>query len=253
MPSGTGEDSMSGKIFKRIGFGAFTLVLALSLAWSAELPMQDQGATYSKMAPLEHYLIADRKAEIALAQSAAPPSISADATVLVLTKLGYETAVKGENGFVCLVDRAWQAPFSDPEFWNPKVRAPICLNPQAARSVLPIQLKRTELALAGLSRTDIMTRIKTVSEGKVPESGAMSYMMSRDQYLGDPYLHWHPHLMFYLPNTLASGDWGANLPNSPVMASPEQLPDGSRELRIVFVVPVSNWSDGTADASHEKH
>ncbi|MCI0662264.1 MAG: hypothetical protein L0220_14435, partial [Acidobacteria bacterium] len=99
---------------------------------------------------------------------------------------------------------------------------------------------------------EIMARIKTFSEGKVPEIGAMSYMMSRDQYLGDTFRHWHPHLMFYLPNTIAGGDWGANLPNSPVMASPGELPDGSREPGIVFLVPVSNWSDGTADAGHEK-
>lgn len=55
------------------------------------------------MAPLEQYLIQDRKAEIALAQSAAPESISRDAEVLVLGRHGYETAVKGKNGFVCIV------------------------------------------------------------------------------------------------------------------------------------------------------
>jgi hypothetical protein len=118
---------MSGKIFKTIEFGAFTLALALSVAWPARAPAQDRGATYHKMAPLEQCLMADGKAETALAQSAAPPSISADATVMVLTQRGYETAVNGKNGFVCLVDRVWQAPVADPEFWNPKVRAPVCL------------------------------------------------------------------------------------------------------------------------------
>jgi hypothetical protein len=247
--------AMSKRIFRTIEFGVLTLALVLSVAWSARAQAQDRGATYPKMAPLEQYLIADRKAEIALAQSAAPPSISADATVMVLTQRGYETAAKGKNGFVCLVDRAWQAPFTDPEFWNPKVRAPICLNPQAARSVLPLQLKRTELVLAGLSKTEIMARIKTASDEKkvgLPEVGAMSYMMSRDQYLGDEFRHWHPHLMFYAPNTVEGRDWGANLSNSPVMATPDRLPDGGREPVIIFLVTVSNWSDGMADARHEK-
>jgi hypothetical protein len=248
---------MSGKIFKTIGFGAFTFAVALSMAWSAMAQAQDRGATYSKMAPLEQYLMADRNAEIALARSAAPPSISNDATVMVLTQRGYETAVKGKNGFVCLVDRAWQAPFADPEFWNPKGRSPVCLNPQAARSVLPIQLKRTELALAGLSKTEIFSRIKTAIDKKElgpPEIGAMSYMMSPspDQYLNDADPHFRPHLMFYVPNTTEGGDWGANLPKSPVMVGPVSVPGGGREPLITFVVPVGNWSDGTAATGHEK-
>ena len=61
---------------------------------------------YPSMAPLEQYLMADRNAEIALARSAAPPSISRDAEVMVLGSHGYETAVKGKNGFVCIVERS---------------------------------------------------------------------------------------------------------------------------------------------------
>ena len=43
----------------------------------------------------------DRDAEIALARSAAPDAISHDASVIVLTRHGYETAVQGKNGWVC--------------------------------------------------------------------------------------------------------------------------------------------------------
>jgi hypothetical protein len=39
-------------------------------------------------------------------------------------------------------------PFDHPEFWNPKIRGPICFNPPAARSVWPLTIKRTELVLA---------------------------------------------------------------------------------------------------------
>jgi len=145
---------------------------------------------YLSMAPLEQYLIKDPETEITLARTAAPLSISKDAEILVLTAGGYRTAVKGKNGFVCLVDRSWQAPFSDPEFWNPRLRAPVCLNPQAARSVLPIQIKRTELALAGVTKSEIMTRLWAAINAKAlptPEAGAMSYIRTRSrQMIGVP-------------------------------------------------------------------
>jgi len=83
-----------------------------------------------------------------LARSAAPDSISRDATILVLGRQGYETAVEGKNGFVCMVERGWMAAFDWPEFWNPKVRAAGCLNPQAARSILPIALVRSRMGMA---------------------------------------------------------------------------------------------------------
>jgi hypothetical protein len=161
----------------------FSAVAAIAVLFATPGLGWSQTTSYPSMAPLEQYLMADRNSEIALARSAAPPAISKQATVLVLTRRGYETAVKGANGFVCLVDRAWQDPsFAEAEFWNQKIRAPTCLNPQAVRSVLPVAHKRTELALAGRSRTEIMDRIKAAHESKEfgpPESGAMCYMMSK--------------------------------------------------------------------------
>jgi hypothetical protein len=113
---------------------AATMVLGVS--W--DLRAQDSKNVYPGMAPLEKYLISERDTEIALARSAAPEAISGDATILVLGRHGYETAFKGKNGFVCMVERAWTAPFDDPGFWNPKNRSPICLNPPAVHSILPI-------------------------------------------------------------------------------------------------------------------
>ncbi|HEU5135791.1 MAG TPA: hypothetical protein VFU13_11650 [Steroidobacteraceae bacterium] len=207
-------------------------------------------------APIEQYLIADRNAEVALARSAAPAAISRDATVLVLTRRGYETAMTGKNGFVCLVDRAWQSMVADADFWNPKVRAPVCLNPQATRSVLPIHRKRTEWALAGLAKSEIATRMRAAIGAKelpLPDTGSMSYMMSKEQYLGDQDPHWRPHLMFYIPSTVRGADWGANLPASPVVATPDQLPDGTRDPVIVFMVPAGEWSDGTPAGAHRSN
>src|SRR5712671_6071619 len=178
---------MDQKIVRTIALGSFALVVVLSTAWQA--PAQDAKAPYPSMAPLNQYLM-DRNAEIALGRSAAPEAISRDADVLVLGRHGYETAVKGKNGFVCAVERGWMGPFNGDDaanFWNPKIRGPICFNPPAARSILPLTYKRTEMILAGQSKAQIIDGVKTFIKQELPplEPGAMCYMMSRDQYLSD--------------------------------------------------------------------
>jgi hypothetical protein len=224
-----------------------TAAAAATAATAAPDPAK---TTYSKMAPLAEYLM-DRDAEIALAKSAAPAPISDNATVLVLTTRGYEEAVAGKNGFVCLVERSWVGPFDAPEFWNPTGRAPECLNPPAARSALPVNLKRTEMALAGLSMEQMVARLKELVAQKAfpaPEIGAMSYMMSKHQHLSDAAGHWHPHLMFYVPGDMGPSVWGANLPGeSPVYKDSEGvLPGGGYLPWTLFFVPVAKWSDGTS-------
>lgn len=221
--------------------GALLLVFAVSAAWPTQA--QENKSPYPSMAPLAQYLMNDRNAEIALARSAAPKSISGDATILVLGQHGYETAVEGKNGFVCIVERLWTAPFDHPEFWNPRGRGPICYNPAAARSVLLYTFKRTELALAGLTNAQMHDRIKAAVASKelpTPEPGAMSYMLSKEGYLNDQVGHWVPHLMFHIPKT-DGASWGANLPGSPVVLDDRELP----EPETIFMVPVDKWSDGT--------
>jgi hypothetical protein len=222
-------------------------VFVIAVVVSAVLPAraQDRTTSYRSMAPLEQYLMADRDAEIALARSAAPASISRDATVMVLGRHGYTTAVEGKNGFVCVVERGWMSPFDAPQFWNPKMRGPICFNPAAAHSILPLTLKRTDLVLSGLSKAQVREGIRTALNAKeIPtlEPGAMSYMMSKDGYLGDGVGHWHSHLMFYVPLTKPES-WGADLPGSPVLLSPQFR--GAPEPLTEFMIPVSVWSDGT--------
>lgn len=198
--------------------------------------------SYPAMAPIGEYLIASKTQEIALARSAAPASISDHAEVLVLGKQGYDIAVKGTNGFVCLVVRSWDNDFEKSGFWNPKMRAPFCDNAAAARSVLPRYLTRTEWILAGVSKTEIQNRERTelkAGKFKAPEPGSLCYMMSRQQYLNDKGKSWRPHVMFYLPSTQDSS-WGANLQGSPV------LMDHQYDDHIsVFMVLVPIWSDGT--------
>jgi hypothetical protein len=198
------------------------------------------------MAPLAEYLM-PRDAEVALARSAAPAAISDKAEIRVLTRNGLEVAAQGSNGFVCLVERGWTAGFDDPVFWNPRIRGPICFNPAAVASVLPAHIERTNWAVAGVSREEMERRTQnSAAVNTPPAGGAMSYMMSKQQYLSDDGSHhWHPHLMFWVLRAAAS-DWGANLPGSPVLG-------GAHEIGAVttFFVPVGKWSDGTAaDMAH---
>src|SRR5271168_1982445 len=234
-----------------IAIKGFALLAVLGTAQHAMA--QDATTTYPTMAPIEQYLM-DRDAEIALARSAAPDAISHDASVIVLTRHGYETAVEGKNGWVCWVGRSWLATFDNPEFWSPKVRAADCLNPPAARSVLPYAYKRTELLLAGRSKLEVIAAIKAAIDKKeLPplEQGTISYMMSKGSYLTDGGGHNMPHLMFF--QTAKDGEaWGANLTNSPIMAvnywclSPDAYPQlESFPPLSVFLIGVDKWSDGT--------
>jgi len=229
-----------------IGSAFLMLAIICALAGSGRMQAQDSKNPYPNMAPLEQYLISDRDAEIALARSAAPDSISHDATILVLGKHGYETAVEGKNGFVCVVERAWAASFNDPGFWNPKIRSPICYNPPAAHSVLPLIIKRTEVIVAGApkSKAQIQELEKDAYARKeLPttlEPGAMAYMISKEAYLTDAGSHNLAHLMYYTP-VMEKAKWGADEPNSPVIL----LETGPPQPFTVFIVPTGKWSDGT--------
>src|ERR1700723_983093 len=241
----TQEEVMNRKRFQAIASLSVALILILDAGWQARA--QDAKGPYPKMAPLEQYLM-DRDAEIAMASSAAPEAISRDADVLVLGRHGYETAVKGKNGFVCLVERGWMGSFDGEyaaNFWNPKIRGPVCYNPPAARSILPLTYKRTEMILAGQSKTQIIDGIKAFIKQELPplEPGAIAYMLSKDQYLTDDGdHHWMAHLMFYTP-LMDGAVWGADLPKSPVILNPQF--SGAPEPIDVFIVPVGRWSDGS--------
>ena len=197
-------------------------------------------AKYPKMASVDQYLM-DRQAEVGLAKSAAPGSVSRKAEVLILGRRGFEPAVKGTNGFVCIVGRGWTAA-PDAEFWNPKVRVPMCVNAAAARSYLLRVTKITVLALSGSSRAEVEHAMAAAIESKeLPpmEPGAMCFMVSKLGYGGDSVPHWPPHLMFFYTD-LDSATWGANLKGSPVIAVTDPM-----EHLTQFVIPVQQWSDGT--------
>lgn len=232
----------------RKSFLVATGLLAAALA----LPASGRAASalYPQMGPLSRYLMTDRRAEIALARTAAPPAISRDATVLVFTPRGYVTAEKGTNGFTCLVERSWTSPFGSDEFWNFKNRSPICYNPPASRTVLLYTLRRADLVVAGRSKATMLASVRAAVARKqlpVPEPGSMAYMLSKLGYLADGAGAWVPHLMIFAPQSESAGkgaSWGADLPGSPIVFDTTHriLP----EPETIFMIPVGHWSDGTA-------
>jgi hypothetical protein len=244
--------TMRKKKVGAVAIKSYALLVVLGtayLAMSQQAMPQDATTPYPKMAPVEQYLMADRSAEIALARSAAPESISRDAEVLVLGRHGFETAVKGKNGFVCIVGRGWSSA-PDPDFWNPKVRVPMCVNAAAARSFLLRITRITDLALAGRTPAQVNEAMAAaVANKELPpmEPGAMCYMMGKQGYGGDSAPHWPSHVMFFYSQT-DPAIWGANLPGSPVVAV-----EDPQEQLTQFVIAVQRWSDGTEDHPASPH
>jgi hypothetical protein len=199
------------------------------------------------MAPLSQYLMSPQ-AEVALARSAAPAAISKRATIVVLGAHGYAVAQKGQNGFTCVVERGWMQPFGAPNFWSVKMRAPTCYNAAAARTVLVYTFKRTEMVLAGASKSQIQDRIVAAIAAKAlptPEPSSMAYMMSKSQYLNDDGKAWYPHVMIFTPmrdSANAGASWGADRRLSPVVFDAQ---DKMPEPWTCFFIPVAHWSDGT--------
>jgi hypothetical protein len=221
------------------------LVLAATVGRVAVAQQTAQSA-YSSRAPLAQYMMPSQQAEIALARSAAPRSISDDADVMVLGPKGYTTAVKGRNGFLCIVERNWASGTDDKNFWNPKTRGPICFNPAAARTVAPIYLMKTKMVLAGKTKREMVAATAAaLDRGELPAlaPGAMCYMLSKEQYLGDD-AHWHPHLMFFVSGDAAKS-WGGNMAGSPVIAA-----NDPEERMTIMMVVVGHWSDGSPAEMH---
>jgi len=160
----------------------------------------------------------DRDREIAVARSAAPETLSAKATVWVLTRAGYKKAAEGENGANCLVTRGWSAPFDTDLFGWPELVAPICYDAVASGAPMKEQFLRAELGLQGKSHDDIKRAVyEAYGDGRLRpvERLGLSYMYSDAQILGPDVGHWHPHLMIHAPyytsdrlgpNTISSGD-----------------------------------------------
>ena len=189
----------------------------------------------------------DRDREIAIARSAAPPSLSAKAAVWVLTPNGYEKAVAGDNGVNCLVTRGWSAPFDTELFgWMPLV-APICYDEAASGAPLQEQFLRAELGLKGLGHDEIKREVfAAYADGRIRAltGVGLSYMYSKAQVLGPSVGHWHPHLMIHAPYY----DDGLLGPNKITSGDPV-IVEGSGTPRAIIAVPVNGRPEHIAPES----
>ena len=226
---------------KTIAFGTFALIVALGA--NRQAAAQDAKGPYSSMAPLDQYLMADRTAEIALARSAAPEAISRDAEVMVLGRQGYETAVKGKNGFVCVVERSWTAGIDDPDFWNPRLRGAICFNPPAVDPSFQSLLRRQSWFWRASPKLRCLTVSRTHSTRRIAASGdwcdglhaVKGAVLRRSRRALASALD-----VFCFANGRSKlGRRVARFPDSG-----NQRPRGPM---TIFLIPVGKWSDGTAD------
>lgn len=170
-----------------------------------------------------------REREVALARSAAPPAVSGDATVMVLADGGFEVAVKGTSGVTCVVNRS-----------HPQSLEPHCFDAEASATVLPMELRRTELLRDGKSNEEIDREIAAgLLDGtyRLPRRPAMSYMMSPEQVLyndeGKKVGKWEPHLMIFYPH-LTSADLG--LGGTPSTEAALVVDEGKAVSNIMIVV-----------------
>jgi hypothetical protein len=200
------------------------------------------GQAVAQYPPLREYMM-PRDAEIALAKSAAPANISDHATVKVLTASGYEVVHQGNNGFVCMVMRGWAAPTYTPTqfrnlVYDATVRAPICFDPAASRTVMPYYELRSKLGMEGKTPDQIAESVQAAYvTGKLPkrESVSFAYMWSADQSLGPGIGAWHPHMMIFAPyyenSMLGGNEFGHALP---------QVSDDAGTPFTVVVIPVDH-------------
>ena len=190
--------------------------------------------------PIDQYLM-PRDAEIAMARSAAPPSIADRATVKVLTKSGYEMASQGDNGAVCLVMRGFSAPTYTPApfrdiVYDPSIHAPICFAAPAARTALPYYELRARLAMAGKSPDQIAEALQAAYvKGELPrrDGATFAYMFSAHQHLGPGIGAWRPHVMVFVPYADA-----ATVGATPFGDAVPQVTDDAGTPFAVVVIPV---------------
>jgi hypothetical protein len=134
--------------------------------------------------------------EIALARSAAPAAVSADATIWVLRNGFFEVAVRGVNSNHCFVQRS-----------QPLSIEPICYDPEGAATIMRWEFEHFRARTEGLSRSEVENALaKAIRRGDIPlpKRATMSYMMSSGQRLYDPGSgrsvgNWMPHVMIYVP------------------------------------------------------
>lgn len=198
-------------------------------------------ATAAHGESLEPYLM-DEAREIALARSAAPEAVSAEASVWVLRADGYAKVADGANGFNCLVLRRWSSPLGGRAYEDHDVRAPICYDVNASEADMQEQFFRVERALAGddpAAMRDAVDDAYGTGRLRPPQRVGFAYMMSGGQNLGNGFGAWKPHFMIYAPyytaDTIGRNALDSGLPTMFV---------GSGGPRATLIIPLAPGETG---------
>ena len=179
-------------------------------------------------------------AELALAVSAAPAEISANADVYVLRGTDFVKARAGTNGCACVVGRDS----------HDGSRYPICFDREGARTTLFRELMEGSLRARGKSETEVKALIDAAYEKgdlALPAKSSVAYMMSPQQVLfstpnadGVRVGAWSPHIMLMLPGVAPEQLGLAHDSKVDVI----QIHDrGGSHSELIVKVP--KWSDGS--------
>lgn len=176
--------------------------------------------------------------EVALALSAAPKHLWAEAGVYVLRDRGYEQVRAASNGFDCIVERNHRDSV-----------IPQCFDSQSAGANLAVILEEGEL-LVGESSFESLSerRSNKLAAGDYPQPGpGVAYMISDYNFIYNyqqgAMLKAAPHVMFHAPN-LSSRAIGAS---STAAFSNRGLPilnaEGPHGFMVSFVERASDSSE----------
>lgn len=207
------------------------MVMGFSGSWIFALAVGSAAGQSTEARRAGERIVLPRAEEIALARSAAPPTVSGEATVLVFEEgHGYMVAEEGRNGVTCYVSRS-----------QPLSLEPHCFDSEGSRTILRIDLREAELREHGLTEEEIEREIAlAIASGELalPERPAMSYMLSSAQVLynddGARVGAWKPHLMIYWPY-LEPADLG--LGENASLEAGMVVDPGTPRANLLVVVP----------------
>ena len=163
--------------------------------------------------------------EIALALSALPEPLRADAGVYVLGPKGYRLARQGSSGIICLVSHD-----------RPDTQEPICWDREGSETILPLALAKGEWRAAGVGEQEIERREhEGFARGtfRAPRRAGVAYMVSTENWVfnGQRVVKYHPHVMVYAPY-VTNADIGATMKDP---SAPWVLNEGSPHAYIIVV------------------
>ena len=134
--------------------------------------------------------------EQALALSAMPKELRAQASAYTLEEKGFRKTLSGDGPFTCIVERN-----------HPESIVPQCLDEEGTRVIIPAIIHKSNLAMQGLKPSEIRADFeKRVDKGEYqpPSRIGVNYMTSHYNYIyiqsADRIVHVPPHLMHYAPN-----------------------------------------------------